>query len=107
MKKHAFALLLYGTSGFALHLTTSVRHQHACSSPSRVSMGIFDQLKQAFDDVELKRSASAAHVTRPWPTRQLHPLATRALTRVMTLLRADPREGPRTGAATARADQQR
>ena len=63
MKVTVAILLLVNTSD-ALCFTMSVRHRHACSSsrPSSVSMGLFDGLKKAFDDVEVKRSASAAHI---------------------------------------------
>ena len=56
------ALLLVACAD-ALHLAMSdcPRHRH-------VSMGMFDAIKSAFDDIQLERSASAVHVK---PTHRL------------------------------------
>tara|TARA_B110001452_G_scaffold232998_1_gene210585 strand:+ start:225 stop:449 length:225 start_codon:yes stop_codon:yes gene_type:complete len=45
----------------ALRLPASAHH-HGRTRRAPVSMGVFDSLKRAFDDIQLERSASAAHV---------------------------------------------
>ena len=60
--KIATLLLLLVANSDALHLATGVRQRHALLSSTSVSMGLFDAIKTAFDDVQLERSASAVHV---------------------------------------------
>ena len=60
--KIATLLLLLVANSDALHLATRVRQRHALLSSTSVSMGLFDAIKTAFDDVQLERSASAVHV---------------------------------------------
>ena len=63
MRVAAVVVSFLGVLSNALRLPASV-HRGRSRSPA-VSMGIFDSIKKAFNDIQLERSASAAHVGLP------------------------------------------